>query len=82
MVESRVVVPNAASVHGHMRRLDVASGGSSVSFDGAQKQFPVRSQWESRRIVQVVHVVEVSPKLRTGDRSYTLIGPVPVRSTR
>ena len=81
-VKSRVVVPNTAGVHGRVRRLAVAFNGSSVSFEPAQKQVSVRSEWASRGVVQVIHAVGVSLMLWMGDRSHAVVWPVPVRRTR
>jgi hypothetical protein len=88
MVEIRVVVPDAAGVHGLMRRLAVVFDRSSISFDGAQREVCVRSEWESRGVVRVVDAVEAwleedgatSAKLWMGDHSYTVVGRVPVTS--
>ena len=58
---------------------------SSVSFDETRSEVQVRSEWESRRLVQVLDAVESwlaedgpdSAKLSVGDRSYTMVvGPV------
>jgi hypothetical protein len=89
MVEIRVVVPDAAGVHGLLRRLAAVFDRASVSFDGAHKEVRVRSDWESRAVVHVVDAVEAwleedgaaFAKLWMGDRSYTLVGPVPVTRT-
>jgi hypothetical protein len=83
MVEIRVAVPDATRVHGLMRRLAGGFDRSSVSFDGAQREVRVRSEWESRGVVQVLRAVESwlaedgpdSAKLSIGDRSYTMVGP-------
>jgi hypothetical protein len=83
MVEIRVAVADATRVHGLMRRLAGLFDHSSVSFDGAQREVRVRSEWESRGIVQVLRAVESwlaedgpdSAKLSVGDRSYTMVGP-------
>lgn len=88
MVEIRVVVPDATGAHGLLRRLSVVFDRSSVSFDGAQKEVRVRSDWESRAVVHVVDAVEAwleedgipSAKLWMGDRSYTVAGLVPLTS--
>jgi hypothetical protein len=93
MVEIRVAVPDATRVHGLMRRL-AGLDRSSVSFDGAQREVRVRSEWESPGIVQVLRAVESwlaedgpdSAKLSIGDRSYMMVGearvarPVPIAS--
>jgi hypothetical protein len=83
MVEIRVAVPDATRVQGLMRRLTGLFDRSSVSFDGVQREVRVRSEWESRGVVQVLHAVESwlaedgpdSAKLSVGDRSYTMVGP-------
>jgi hypothetical protein len=89
MVELRVVVPDAAGVHGLMRRLAVVFDRSSVSFDGAHQEVRVRSEWESRAVVHVLDAVEAwleedgvsSAKLWVGDRSFTMVGPVPIAAS-
>jgi hypothetical protein len=56
---------------------------SSLSFDGTRNEVRVRSEWESRSIVQVIDAVQSwlaadgvdSAKLSVGDRAYTLVGP-------
>ena len=83
MVEIRVAVPDATRVQGLMRRLAGHFDRSSVSFDGVQREVRVRSEWESRGVVQVLRAVESwlaedgpdSAKLSVGDRSYTMVGP-------
>jgi hypothetical protein len=82
MVEIRVAVPDTTRVHGLMRRLAGLFERSSVSFDGVQREVRVRSEWESRSVVQVLRAVESwladdgpdSAKLSVGDRSYTMVG--------
>ena len=88
IVEIRVVVPDAAGVHGLSRRLAVVFQQSSVSFDRAHKEVRVRSGWEWHAVVQVVDAVEApleeggagSAKLWLGDSSFTVVGPVPIAS--
>ena len=83
MVEIRVAVADAARVQGLMRRLAGLFDRSSVSFDGAQREVRVRSEWESHGVAQVLRAVESwladdgpdSAKLSVGDRSYTMVGP-------
>ena len=83
MVEIRVAVPDDTCGHGLMRRLVGLFDRSSVSFDGAQREVRVRSEWESRGIVHVLGVVESwlaedgpdAARLSIGDRSYTMLGP-------
>jgi hypothetical protein len=82
MVEIRVAVADAARAHGLLRRLAGLFDRSSVSFDEARNEVRVRSEWESRSIVQVIATVESwlaadridSAKLSVGDRSYTMLG--------
>jgi hypothetical protein len=89
MVEIRVAVPDATGVHGLVRRLAGVFDRSSVSFDGRHKEVRVRSEWESRSVVLVLDAVEAwlaedgvgSAKLSIGDRSYTMVGPVPMTSS-
>ena len=89
MVEIRVAVADATGVHGLVRRLAGVFDQSSVSFDGPRKEVRVRSEWESRAVLLVLDAVEtwlaedgvVSAKLSLGDRSYTMVGPLPVRSS-
>jgi hypothetical protein len=88
MVEIRVGVANAGGVHGLMRRLAGVFDRSSVSFDGAREEVRIRSEWESRAVVQVLGAVEAwlaedgldSAELSVGDRSYTLMAPAPATS--
>ena len=83
MVEIRVAVADAAGAHGLLRRLTGLFDRSSVSFDGTRNEVRVRSEWESRSVVQVIGTVESwlaadgidSAKLSVGDRSYTMVGP-------
>ena len=82
MVEICVAVVDAATVHGLVQRLTGLFGGPSVSFDPERCEVRVRSEWESRSVVQVIDVVESwiatdGPELVTlsiGDRSYTMRG--------
>jgi hypothetical protein len=83
MVEIRVAVTDAAGAHGLLRRLATLFDRASVSFDGTRNEVHVRSEWESRSVVQVIGAVESwlaadgidSAKLSVGDRSYTMVGP-------
>ncbi len=83
MVEIRVAVADATGAHGLVRRLVGLFDRSDVSFDGARNEVRVRSEWESRAVVQVIYAVEswlaadgVGPaKLSLGGRSYTMVGP-------
>jgi hypothetical protein len=82
VVEIRVAVSDDTRAHGLMRRLATLFDRSSVSFDGVQKEVRVRSEWESRGVVQVLRAVESwleedgpdSARLSVGDRSYTMVG--------
>ena len=88
MVEIRVEVTDTPGVHGLMRRLAGVFDRSSVSFDRARKEVRVRSEWESRAVVQVLGAVEAwlaedgpdSAELSIGDRSYTLVAPASIGS--
>lgn len=92
MVEIRVAVADATRVHALMSRLGRLFDQSSVSFDGARGEVHVRSEWESRSVVEVIDAVQSwlqadglgSARLSIGDRSYTMVGPVdlPVTSGR
>ena len=83
MVEIRVAVTDAGRLHGLMRRLGGLFDRSSVSFDATRGEVQVRSEWESRSLVQVLGAVESwlaedgpdSVKLSVGDRSYTMLAP-------
>jgi hypothetical protein len=89
MVEIRVAVADPAGAHGLLRRLAGLFDRSSVSFDGTLNEVRVRSEWESRSIVQVIATVESwlvadcidSAKLSVGDRSYTMLGAGGPRGT-
>jgi hypothetical protein len=92
MVEIRVAITDATRIHGLMRRLGTLFDRSSVSYDLARGELRVRSEWESRSVVEVIDAVQSwleadglgSVKLSVGDRSYTMVGPVavPARSGR
>jgi hypothetical protein len=85
MVEIRVAVADEAGAHGLLRGLTALFDRSSVSFDGLRNEVRVHSEWESRSVVQVIAAVESwltadgidSAKLSVGDRSYTMLGPIP-----
>lgn len=81
MVESRAVVRNAASVHGHVR-LAGALDGSSVSLHRPREGSVCVGRRGVVRVVHVADTVETWLKLWMGDYSYTVIGPVQVRGTR
>ena len=83
MVEICVEVADGAVAHGLLQGLGGLFGRSSVSFDDAHNEVRVRSEWESRSIVQVIDTVESwlaadgsgsSAKLSIGERSYTMLG--------
>jgi hypothetical protein len=83
MVEIRVAVTDAAEAHGLLQRLAALFGRSSVSLDGRRSEVRVRSEWESRSVVEVIDVVQswlaadgvASAELSVGDRSYRMLGP-------
>ncbi len=89
MLEIRVAMADARGVHCLVRRLASVFDWSSVSFDEPGKEVRVRSEWESRTVVLVLNAVEAwlaedgvgSAKLSIGDRSYTMVGPVPITSS-
>jgi hypothetical protein len=88
MVEIRVAVQDATRVHGLMHHLGGVFDCSSVSFDETRSEVQVRSEWESRSLVQVLGAVESwlaedgpdSAKLSVGDRSYTMVAPQALRA--
>jgi len=83
MVEIRVAVTDVARAHGLMRRLGGLFDRSSLSFDATRSEVQVRSEWESRSVVEVIEAVQSwlaadgigSATLSVGDRSYTMAGP-------
>jgi hypothetical protein len=83
MVEICVAVADLDTVHGLVQRLTTLFDGPSVSFDLVRREVRVRSEWESRSVVQVIDLVESwiatdGPdfvRLSIGDRSYTMHGP-------
>lgn len=83
MVEIRVAVPNPVEADGLLRRLAAVFERSSVSFDETRNEVRVRSEWESRSVVAVLHAVQAwltadgvaCATLSIGDRSYTMAGP-------
>ena len=85
MVEIRVETRDRTSADTLLQRMATVFERSAVSFDRARSEVQVRSEWESRAVVQVVDVVEAwlgesglkSAKLWLGDRSYTLVRPAP-----
>ena len=89
MMEIRVAVTDAAGVQGLVRRLASVFDWSSVSFDEPGKEVRVRSERESRTVALALNAVEAwlaevgvgSAKLSIGDRSSTMVGPVPITSS-
>jgi len=83
MVEIRVAVTDTTRIHGLMSRLGRLFDRSSVSFYGGRREVRVRSEWESRSVVEVIDAVQSwleaeglgSARLSVGDRSYTLVAP-------
>jgi hypothetical protein len=83
MVEIHVAVTDATRIHGLMRRLGGLFDRSSVSFDATRGEVQVRSEWESRSVVEVIDAVQSwlaadgigSVTLSVGDRSYTMVAP-------
>jgi hypothetical protein len=83
MVEIRVAVTDVTRIHGLMSRLGRLFDRSAVSFDGARREIQVRSEWESRSVVEVIDAVQSwleadglgSAELSVGDRSYTMVAP-------
>jgi len=83
MVEICVDVADPIGASDLMRGLADLFGRSSVSFDPRHCEVRVRSEWESRAVMQVIDVVDrwlaaggiASAKLSIGDRSHTLVGP-------
>jgi hypothetical protein len=89
MVEICVAVADPNSAYGLMRGLAELFGRSAVSFDRSHCEVRVRSEWESRAVMEVIDVVDrwlavdgiASAKLSIGDRSHTLLGPDPSAPT-
>jgi hypothetical protein len=83
MVEIRVALSQAAEAQGLLQRLGTLFERSSVSFDESRNEVRVRSEWESRSVVEVIDTVQSwlaadgvgSAELSVGDRSYTMVGP-------
>jgi hypothetical protein len=83
MVEIRVAVPDATGARGLRQNLVSLFGRSGVSFDRARHEVRVRSELESRAVVQVIAAVQAwlaadgagSARLSVGDRSYTMTDP-------
>jgi hypothetical protein len=83
MVEICVAVSDPTRAYGLLRGLAELFGRSSVSFDRGRSEVRVRSEWESRAVMEVIDVVDrwlaadgiASAKLSIGERSHTLVGP-------
>jgi hypothetical protein len=83
IVEIRVALTDSTGAHGLLRRLVTLFDRSSVSFDARYNEIRVRSEWESRSVVEVIATVQswlaadgiASAKLSIGDRSYTMLSP-------
>jgi len=83
MVEIRVALSEAAEAQGLLQRLGALFERTSVSFDKTRNEVRVRSEWESRSVVEVIDAVQSwlatdgvgSAELSVGDRSYTMLGP-------
>jgi hypothetical protein len=83
MVEIRVAVTDTDEVHGLLRRLAALFDRSALSFDSARNEVQIRSEWESRSVVEVIDIVQSwlsaegadSVELFVGDRGYTMVGP-------
>jgi hypothetical protein len=58
MVEIRVAVEDAGTVHGLMRRFVDVFGRAAVSFDAACNEVHVKSDWGSRAVDLIVAAVE------------------------
>jgi hypothetical protein len=90
MVEIRVALSAADEAHGLLQRLAALFERSSVSFDETRNEVRVRSEWESRSVVEVIDTVQSwlaadgigSAKLSVGHRSYTMVGPTLVPQER
>jgi hypothetical protein len=82
MVEIRVAVADGTGAHGLLQRLVGPFDLSAVSFDATSNEIRVRSEAESRAVVQVIDTVESwlaadgvgSATLSVGDHSYTMVG--------
>jgi hypothetical protein len=83
MVEIRVALSEAAEAGGLLQRLAALFERSSVSFDEMRNEVRIRSEWESRSVVEVIDTVQSwlaadgvgSAELSIGNRSYTMVGP-------
>jgi hypothetical protein len=83
MVEISVVVPDETGARGLRHHLVSLFGRSYVSFDRPRQEVRVRSELESRAVVQVIAAVQSwlaadgagSVRLSVGDRSYLMVDP-------
>jgi hypothetical protein len=83
MVEIRVAVPDQTGAPGLWQHLVSLFGGSCVSFDRAGHEVRVRSEVESRAVLQVIAAVQSwlaaggagSVRLSVGDRTYVMADP-------
>jgi hypothetical protein len=83
MVEIRVLVPAEAGARGLRQHLVSLFGRSCVSFDRARREVRVRSELESRAVLQVIAAVQSwlaadgagSVRLSVGDRSFMMVDP-------
>jgi hypothetical protein len=81
MVEIRVVVPDETGARGLRYHFVSLFGRSCVSFDRARQEVRVRSELESRAVVQVIAAVQSwlaadgagSVRVSVGDRSYLMV---------
>jgi hypothetical protein len=82
MVEIRVAVDDPTRAYGLMRRLVALFGRSSISFDRSRNEVHVKSEWESRGVVQLIEAVQAwieedrgkRVRLYIGSHSYELAG--------
>ncbi len=89
MVEIRVALTDATVAPGLLQRLTRLFDRSSVSFDGTHNEVHVRSEWESRSVVQIIDAVQSwleadgvdSAELLVGDRAYTMVGSASLRTS-
>jgi hypothetical protein len=83
MVEILVAVPDETGVGGLRQHLVSLFGRSCVSFDRARQEVRVRSELESRAVLQVIAAVQSwlaaggagSIRLSVGDRSFLIVDP-------
>jgi hypothetical protein len=83
MVEIRVAVPDESGARGLRQHLVSLFGRSCVTFDRARQEVRVRSELESRAVVQVIAAVQSwlaadgagSVRLSVGERTYVMVDP-------